>query len=95
MSFPGQELRPETATEWFDELVSYPAERVWAAVRRCRREQRFRPTLADLLDAIEFVAREQAAARPRIAAPDRPGVPPPPEAKRLLAALRGRIGGAP
>lgn len=91
-SFPGQELRPETAVQWFTELQQYPAERVWQAVRRCRREQSFRPTLAELLDAMVANAHDQAAKpsdRPAIEArdPDSGGVPAPASAKLALRNL--------
>lgn len=81
-SFPGQQVEPMTAAEWFTELAGYPAERVWRAVRRCRRESRFRPMLNELLDAMVLNAREETAKpsdKPAIGArdPDSPGVPPP------------------
>jgi hypothetical protein len=95
-SYPGQELRPETAVEWYDELAEYPAERVWRAVRRCRREQSFRPSLAELLDAMILNAREQVAQpsdRPAIEArdPNSLGVPPPAAFRLALRNLLRRL----
>ena len=95
-SYPGQELRPETAVEWFTELTEYPADRVWRAVRRCRREQSFRPTLAELIEAMLLNAQEAAAApsdRPAIEArdPDSPGTPPPASFRRAFDRLLRRL----
>jgi hypothetical protein len=80
-SWPGQQLEPATAVEWYGELFEYPAERVWEAVRRCRREQSFRPSLAELLDAMLANSRDRAARpsdRPAIQArnPNQGGGPP-------------------
>jgi hypothetical protein len=86
-SFPGQQLEPMTTREWFEELADRPAERVWEAVRACRREQSFRPSLAELLDAMTLAARERAMSRPALPAPDRLGVPPSPEVKAQLAKI--------
>jgi hypothetical protein len=90
-------MEPMTAAEFYDELREYPAERVWRAVRRCRRESRFRPTLAELLDAMLANAQERAAEPSSHRAieardPDSLGVPPPADYKaareRFLAASR-------
>lgn len=94
-SYPGQALRPETAAEWFTELAEYPAERVWRAVRRCRREQSFRPTLAELMDAMLANAHDQATEPSNLPAieardPDSPGVPPPPSVKLLIRNLMAK-----
>lgn len=95
-SFPGQQVEPPTAAEWFTELAEYPAERVWRAVRRCRREQRFRPTLAELLDAMVLNARDQAAEpsdRPAIEArdPNSGGGPPPASFRLAMRNLLRRL----
>ena len=85
-----------TAREWFDELAEYPAERVWRAVRRCRRESRFRPTLAELLDAMVLNARDEAAKpsdRPAIEArdPNKGGGPPPASFRLAMRNLLHRL----
>jgi hypothetical protein len=89
-SFPRQPVEPMTAREWYAELADRPAGRVWEAIRRLRRGQSFTPSLAELLDTVALVARDEVSARPRLAAPDRPGVPAPAEAKRLLAQILRR-----
>lgn len=81
-----------TAAEWFDELHNYPAERVWRAVRRCRRQQSRRPALNELLDAMVANARDQAAEssdHPAIEGrdPDSGGVPAPASVKLALRNL--------
>jgi len=95
-SFPRQPVEPMTAREWFDDLAEYPAERVWRAVRRCRREQTFTPSLAELLDAMVLNAREQAAApskQPAIGArdPDSPGTPAPATFRQAFSRLLRRL----
>lgn len=85
-----------TAREWFEELADYPAERVWRAIRRCRREQSFRPTLAELLDAMLANAAEQAAKpsdQPAIEArdPDKGGGPPPASFRLAMRNLSRRL----
>jgi hypothetical protein len=53
-NYPDQELRPETAVEWFGALASFPAVEVQAAVERVRREREWMPTgVAVILNAID------------------------------------------
>ena len=81
-----------TASVWFEDLEQYPAERVLRAIRRCRRDQSFRPQPADILDAMLANSHDWAAEpsdRLAIEArdPDPPGVPPPAAFKLLLRNL--------
>lgn len=76
-------------------LGEYPAERLERAIRRCRREQSFRPDPTELIAAMLANARDDTAdpyGYPALQArdPNSPGVPPPPEAKRLIDKLLGR-----
>jgi hypothetical protein len=84
-----------TAREWFTELAIYPPERVAGAVSRCRREQSFRPSLAELIDAMVLNARERVSKPSGLLAieardPNSKGVPPPAEFKRLLSMIKRR-----
>lgn len=65
-------------------------------MRRCRREQSFRPTLAELIDAMLANAHEGAAEPSRYRAieardPDSPGVPPPASFRMALRNLLRRL----
>jgi hypothetical protein len=99
-SFPGQELRAETAAQWFEELRPFPAVDVWLAVRRVRREQANMPrSVAVFLNAIDANDREDRERRRVTAqlalAPGRRrrGAPMPPEAKRAVEVFTDRLDG--
>lgn len=103
-SFPGQAIGPETAVEWWAELDGFEAPEVWLAVRRCRREREWMPTLHAIHEAVdanhrdELDRRLQAARMLAAAGRRRRGVPMPPETRQaidlLSGALEGRIDGA-
>jgi hypothetical protein len=87
-SYPGQQVEPMTAREWYTELAHLPADRVWRAVRRLRRERSFRPSLAELLDACAAEARAEPSAQAALTArEDGPGEPMPADAADRLAAM--------
>src|SRR6266508_2201467 len=99
LSFPGQQIKPDTAREWFEELRPFPEPDVWLAVRRCRREQTFRPALAQVLDAVDANDRDEREQRRTLAAlaarpgSRRRGAPMPTEAKRAVEILEDRLAG--
>lgn len=91
-SYPDQPINPATAHEWFEELRTYNAGEVWLAIRLLRKEEKFRPGLAELLAGIKLCRRDMREARDRQRselerlAPSR-GVPMPPETKEALRIL--------
>ena len=98
-SFPGQAIGPETAVEWWQELADFETPEVWLAVRRCRREREWMPTLHAIHEAIdanhrEETERRQATAR-ALAADERRqrGVPMPPETRQAMEILQGSLEG--
>jgi len=94
-SYPDQELRPETAVEWFGVLASFPAREVQAAVERVRREREWMPTgVAVILNAIDAnwdeaaaKVREQAAEAARSRRNAQGGTTAPPETREVLELL--------
>jgi len=62
-SFPGQQIEPPTAREWFDELHGYAAGEVWLAIRLLRKEEKFRPGLAEIITGIKLCRRDMADAK--------------------------------
>jgi len=100
-NYPGQELRPETAVEWFGVLVSFPEAEVWLAVERVRREREWMPTgVAVILNAIDANHRElqedrrQALAAIQARPAARRGVPMPAETRQAIQLLAARMRGA-
>lgn len=99
-SYPSQELRPETALEWFEELETFPAGEVWLAIRRCRRERDWMPSgVAVIHQAIDVNYRElmedrrQALAAMAARPASRRGAPMPLETKQALQILDARLKG--
>jgi hypothetical protein len=97
-SFPGQELRAETAAQWFTELSAFGAGEVWLAVRRVRRERENMPrSVAIVLAAIDANDAEQRAyaaeAARRTQDGDGRGRPAPPEFRQAVAVLKRRLAG--
>jgi hypothetical protein len=91
-SYPHQQIPPETAAVWYEELAPLDAGEVWLAIRRHRRESRFPPSLAEILAAIDANFREMAEARRAQARAEArmtpvPWVPMPPETKEALRIL--------
>jgi hypothetical protein len=72
-NYPGQQVEPLTAAEWFGPLEPFPPGEVWDALDRCRRDLRpgqdgrpvgrWAPTLADVLAAVDANWRERSAER--------------------------------
>ena len=94
-NYPGQQVEPPTAAEWFGPLQGFPASEVWDAVDRVRRESRFLPSLAELLAALDANWRERSAARReleaqkvRAARNSRGGALMPDETKQAIELLR-------
>jgi hypothetical protein len=97
-SFPGKELRAETAAQWFEELRPFDDGEVWLAVRRVRREQSNMPrSVAVFLDAIDANDRDQRAYRAELdrrhTDSDGHGTPAPPEFRQAAAVLKRRLAG--
>jgi hypothetical protein len=98
-SFPGQAIGAETAAEWFCELADFEAPEVWLAVRRCRREREWMPTLHAIHEAIDANHRDELdrrALQARAVAADarrRGGVPMPPETRQAMELLQGALEG--
>jgi len=92
-NYPGQQVEPPTAAEWFGPLSSFPASEVWDGIDRHRRDLtptgpdgrpagHWAPTLAGILACIDANWRERSAARRELEARDR-------------RAARNRQGGVP
>jgi hypothetical protein len=72
-NYPGQQVEPPTAAEWFGPLANFPAGEVWDAIDRHRRDLtpdrdgrpagHWAPSLAGILAAIDANWRERSAAR--------------------------------
>jgi hypothetical protein len=72
-NYPGQQIDPLTAAEWFGPLQGFPAGEVWDAIDRHRRNLapgrdglptgHWAPSLAGVLAAIDANWREASAAR--------------------------------
>lgn len=96
-SWPDAALTDQTAKQWFEELERYDAASAWLAARRCRRERRRLPSLADLFDAIDQndqEDRERQRLADKIVPPGtsrRQGRPMPPETRRAVEILKGRL----
>jgi hypothetical protein len=90
-SYPGQEISPETAAEWYTELAHLDPGDIWLAVRALRREHHFRPTLAELLVAYKAhraELAEQAASQQRRRDSQTRGTPMPPETRQAMEILK-------
>jgi hypothetical protein len=88
-SYPGQEISPETAAEWYDELAHLDPGDIWLAVRELRREHHFRPNLAELLVAYKAHRAEMAAqARHLQLHAGGRGTPMPPETRQAMEILK-------
>lgn len=94
-NFPGQQVEPPTAAEWFGPLQDFPASEIWGAVDRVRRESKFLPALSELLAAVDLNWRERSAARrelevreARAARNSRGGALMPDETKQAIELLR-------
>jgi hypothetical protein len=95
-SYPGQEISPETAAEWYTELGHLDAGDVWLSVRELRTEMRWRPGLAELLAGVKVYRAklaEQAHHQRLELARRRQGVPMPPETKQAMEILNDSISG--
>jgi hypothetical protein len=90
-SWPDQQISPETAAEWYDELAHLDPGDIWLAIRRLRTEQRWRPLLAEILAACK-VQRQEIAEQVRhleLEATGRiRGTPMPPETRQAMEILR-------
>lgn len=72
-NYPGQQIEPLTAAEWFGPLQGFPAGEVWDAIDRHRRDLtpdrdgrptgHWAPSLAGILACIDANWRERSAAR--------------------------------
>lgn len=94
-NYPGQQVEPLTAAEWFGPLQGFPAAEVWDAIDRHRRDLtpdrdgrpagHWAPSLAGILACVDANWRERSAARRELEARQRRerngkgGVPAPPE----------------
>jgi hypothetical protein len=95
-SYPGQEISPETAAEWYLELADRNAGDVWLAIRELRTEQTWRPSLAELLAGVKtYRARlaEQAHHQHLRELAGRKGAPMPPETKQAMEILADSVSG--
>jgi hypothetical protein len=95
-SYPGQEISPETAAEWYTELAKLDAGDIWLAVRELRKEQRWRPSLAEILAGVKVYRAElaeQAHHQHLELAGRRKGTPMPPETRQALEILKDSITG--
>lgn len=61
-SYPDQKIEPPTAKAWFEDLEHEDAGVVGVALRRLRRESKFRPQLASILECCREVRHERLAA---------------------------------
>src|SRR6266567_3522323 len=95
-SWPDQQIEPPTAREWFDELRHLDAGDIWLAVRELRKEQRWRPALAEILAGVKVYRAElaeQVHHQQLELAGRRKGAPMPPETKQALEILKDSITG--
>jgi hypothetical protein len=94
-SWSGQQIEALTAGEWYDELAQLDAGEVWLAIRQLRREQKWRPELAEILIACKLhrvEMAEQAEAQQRRRSLGRGGTPMPPETRRAREVLAETLG---
>jgi hypothetical protein len=88
LTWDKDQISKATADEWYEELAGRPADRVWRAVRRVRRQQKFRPELAELLAACAEEARAEVSDQPALTARvEGPGAPMPANVRAQLAAM--------
>ncbi len=95
-SYPGQEISPETAAEWYTELTHLNAGDIWLAVRALRKEQRWRPALAEILAGVKVYRAqlaEEAHSQELRHLANRKGTPMPPETRQALEILKDSITG--
>lgn len=95
-SYPGQEISPETAAEWYTELAHLDAGDVWLAIRELRTEMRWRPSLAEILAGVKLYRAklaEQAHSQELRHLSGRKGTPMPPETRQAMEILRDSISG--
>lgn len=95
-SWPDQQIEPPTAREWFDDLRHLDPGDVWLAVRELRKEQRWRPSLAEILAGVKIYRAnlaEQVRSQHRRQIDARGGVPMPPETKEAMRILGESIKG--
>lgn len=103
-NYPGQQVEPPTALEWFGPLSGFPAAEVWDAIDVLRRASDYLPSLKAILAAIDTNWRERSAARRELEAsriraarnaPHRGTVPPEVEQIRELLERSKRLPGTP
>jgi hypothetical protein len=97
-NFPGQQVEPLTAIEWFGPLSGFPAPEVWAALDVLRRTSEYLPSLKAILAAVDGNWRAASAERRelenrqvRAARNAAGGVPMPPETKEALQVLKASM----
>ena len=61
-SYPDQKIEPPTAKAWFEDMEPEDAGQVGVALRRLRRESKFRPQLATILEMCREVRHERLTA---------------------------------
>ena len=89
-SWPDRQIEPVTAREWYAELDQADPAMVWAAVRRLRVAQHWRPSLAEVCAEVtrqRHQAAEQARSSLLRLSLEGRGVPPSPAVKRALRLL--------
>ena len=94
-NYPGQQVEPPTAVEWFGPLSGFPAAEVWDAIDALRRSSDYLPSLKAILAAVDANWRERSAARRELEARaaraernGRGGVRMPDETKQAIELLR-------
>jgi hypothetical protein len=95
-SYPGQEISPETAAEWYTELARLDAGDVWLAIRELRTEIKWRPSLAEILAGVKVYRAklaEQAYSQELRHLARRKGTPMPPETRQAMEILADSITG--
>jgi hypothetical protein len=99
-NFPGQQLEPPTAVEWFGPLSAFPVGEVWDAIDTLRRTSDYLPSLKAILAAIDTNWRERSAARRALEAQEARtartklgGVIMPPETRQAIEVLKDSIAG--
>jgi len=95
-SYPDQPINAATAHEWHTELDRYEAGDIWLAIRELRTEQRWRPSLAEILAGVKVYRAklaEQAHSQELRHLANRKGTPMPPETKQALEILKDSITG--